>query len=147
VRIAPEVLRTQPNNLEHLGGALLASPTSGMSTCDLQSLRDNVANLHPRVEGAQRVLEDHLNVAPHCSQRLAGGLAHVLAAEQDGSRSRLHETDDGAAQCALAAPGLPDQTQGLTRPYRQGDAIDGFHSSGDPPQGAVPHWKVRLEVT
>jgi hypothetical protein len=87
------MLAAQPDDLEEPvdgGLPLLGRP----DTVHDQPLADDLADRHPRVEGAVRVLEDDLHVAPELLHLARRRFEDVLAVEQDlatGGRDQPHD--------------------------------------------------------
>jgi hypothetical protein len=73
----------------------------------LQRFGQQRLDVLPRVQAAQRVLEDHLHPPAHRAQRLALERGDVDAVEEHLPGGGLDQPQDGAAQGGLAAPGLP----------------------------------------
>ena len=83
---------------------------------DREALADDVADAHPRVERADRVLEDDLHVAAHLLQRPCPSEPdEVDAVEADLARRRLEQPQQRASQRRLAAAGLADEADRLAR--------------------------------
>ena len=60
---------------------------------DRESLGNQIADLHSRIERADRVLEDDLHVAAHLLQVLALQRHHVDAVEAHSARRRLEQAE------------------------------------------------------
>ena len=67
VREAAHVLRAQPDPAQQIGHPLLALPAVRHAV-DQQRLADEVEQRHARIERGERVLEDHLHLAPQRAQ-------------------------------------------------------------------------------
>src|SRR4029077_18517786 len=89
-----------------------------------QTFADDVADRHPGVERADRVLEDHLEVRPHLLHAALRDLCDVLALELDRPFGGLDQPQDRPAQGGLAAPRLAHQPQRLALIDIQVDAVD-----------------------
>src|ERR1700674_3097011 len=74
-------------------------------------------------------------------------MGDVLAHELDRSGGGIEKANHGAAECRLAASGLPDETDGLTFLDVQVDAVDGVDVSDGPLENAGGDGKPRLEPT
>ena len=120
-----------PRELEDLDGAGASRPP-GHRAVQQHRLGDLVADGHGRVQGGQRVLEDHADA-------LAADLLHRLVVEghevapveadrsaRDGAAGRK-QTHDREGGHRLAAARLPDQSEGLAGVQREVDALDGVH--------------------
>ena len=102
------------------------------AAADPQALADDLGDGEVRVERAQRVLEDELDV-PAAPLSPAGGppqAGDLGAVEGHPSSSRSDQADHGPGQGGLAGPGLADQADDLTRPDLQVDL--GQHVVGAP---------------
>src|SRR4029077_2359744 len=64
MRITVQVLGPEPDLHQHLADDVLAAATPADAVYQ-QTFADDVADRHPGVERADRVLEDHLEVRPH----------------------------------------------------------------------------------
>ena len=78
---------------------------TGINTIDNQGLRNDVGNLHARIQGRRRVLEDDLHIA--------GIDAH-----------------NGARHRRLAAAGFPDQPEDFPLSQVERNPVDGVHRQG-----------------
>ncbi len=108
----------------------------------LRPFADDVADAHPRVERADRVLEDDLHVLAHLLQRLPLEADHVDAVEADLACRRLEQPQQRASERRLAAAGLADEAYRLARIDVEIDAVDGLEL-GD---GALQHPLLDREV-
>src|SRR5262249_39662954 len=84
-----------------------------------------------RVERAERILEDHRDVAPADLTEIIGfELEQVLVAEDDLAAHDLagflHETEDRHRGDALAAPGLADDAERLAAADVEADVAHRF---------------------
>ena len=104
--------------------------------------RDQIADLHPRVERPDRVLEDDLHVLAHLLHALRRERDEVDAVELDLTRGGLEEPEDGASEGRLAAAGLADEANGLASPDVEVDAVDGLEL----PRGALEEALLDGEV-
>ena len=109
---------------------------------DPKALADDVADAHPRIERADRVLEDDLHVPAHLLQRRALEGDHVDAVEADLARGRLEQPQQRASERRLAAAGLADEPDRLAAMDVEIDAVDGLQL-GD---GALQHPLLDGEV-
>jgi hypothetical protein len=78
-----------------------------------QRLSDDIADLAPRIEGSNRILEDKLHALAHLPQGTAVHRCEVLAIEQDAPRDGPTQLKHRAAKRGLAASGLSDQPKRL----------------------------------
>ena len=92
---------------------------------DHRRLADDVLDTHARVEGRERVLEDHL----HLQRRpLALALVHggdVDIAKQDAALGRRQDAGDHSPEGRLPTSGFSDQADGLALGHRHIHAVDG----------------------
>ncbi len=93
---------------------------------DDQRFLDDVADPHARVERGVRVLKDDLHVAPRRPQPRAREGEHVFVPEPDRAGGRFDQPEDAATGGALAATGLPDQTEHLSFVDRKAHIVDGL---------------------
>ena len=145
VGIFPARLRRHPDPDEQPFGPLpqllpLREPV------DEPPLPDDVAHLHPRVEGGVRVLEDDLHLAPRHPQRLAFQARDVVPVEPDRSGIGVQQADHEAGEGRLPAPRLPHQPERLSGRDREGDAVHGTHAEILPGEERLPHRERLVDV-
>ena len=92
-----------------------------------QRLAHLKADLHSRVQGGQRILEDHADLgATHLALQVQRHLRQVLTVEDDRSGGDLaalgEQTHEGQGRHGLAGTGLAHDTQGLARVHMQVNA-------------------------
>ena len=116
VRVAAHVAHVEADRLQqplHPLGALLAAADA----VDHQGLGHDVGHGHARVERAERVLEDVLDVPAEALQRRLVERQHVDRAlgtvEHDPALVGLHRAHDHLADRGLARAALADDRQGL----------------------------------
>ena len=93
----------------------------------LERLADDLENGVPGIQRAERVLEDHLDLAP---QRAELALAHrqdVAPVEKNLPAGRGHELEDGFPNRGLAAPAFADQPDRRAGLDGETHIIDRFH--------------------
>ncbi len=121
-RLACSGLR--PTSVEQL--AHPAAPLVGVDAERPQRLGDDVADRQPRVERGQRVLEDHLDVAPELPAAAAVERGDVACPSTTtvpcSGGSHLEDLHD---RRRLAAAGLADQAERLALADVEADAVDG----------------------
>jgi len=105
---APHVLRVESDDAEELCHAILQFVAFDAEV-HRKGLADNIEQRHARVQGAVRILEDHLGVGAHLSEGLRIGShdvhrADVRVMEDHLARCGLNGTQDAAARGRLAAP-------------------------------------------
>ncbi len=101
-------------------------PTLGAATelVHDQDLLDRVARGAARVQRGVRILEDELDLPSLLPQGLASERSQVDPVEHDAPARRLLQPHQESRQSRLAAPGLPDDAQGLACLDFERDAID-----------------------
>src|SRR6201989_1398767 len=116
------------------------SPTRSISSCTRRLRSEPAASLWmgegipdtrhdpaARVQGADRVLEDHLDLAAQRPHSPLGELGDVPAVEDDPARGDVVQPGDTPGQGRLAASGLADNAERLPAPDRQAHAVNGVH--------------------
>ena len=109
-----------------------ATLTALVEVVHAQRLRHDLAHRHARVERCVRILEDDLQLAPHFAHAATAEVGDVLAVEKDLAVRRRQQLDHGAAERRLAAAGLADEAERLTRAQRQVDTVDGVDLADAP---------------
>ena len=145
VRIAPRVLRSEPDHVQELRDPPRALASLRQSV-DGQRLADHLLHRHARIQGGIRVLEDHLHLAPQRPQVLGIGAGHVPALEQDLTPGRLQQAQQQAPDGGLAGAALPDQSHALAAAQGEAHPVDRVHGAGAPGQQARANGKVLGEV-
>ena len=79
-----------------------------------------------------RVLEDHLHLATHRTERFLLQVRDVGPAKTDRALRWLEQSQDGATDRRLAAPALSDESENLPLLQGKRDAVD--RVNGDVPQ-------------
>jgi hypothetical protein len=64
---------------------------------DSQRLADSLFNGHPGIQGAERVLENHLKLSPASAQGGPTQLSEVFPIEEHLAGGRFLELNDGAS--------------------------------------------------
>ncbi len=118
---------------------------------DQQGLPDEIEERHARVERRERVLEDHLHLAPQRPQLLGPERPHIDhraigAADPDFTGRRLERAQDAARRGRLSAAALPDQSQRLALVDVEVDAVHRAHVSNRPPQQSLADRKELLQA-
>ena len=121
-----EVLRVEPHPLHQLLHAALAIRARGQLV-DGEGIPDDRPDPAARVQGADRVLEDHLDLAAQRPHAPLGELGDVPAVEDDPARGDVVQPGDTPGQGRLAASGLADNAERLPAPDRQAHAVNGVH--------------------
>ena len=127
VRVALGERRIEPHHLEQLGRA--AVPARGVRPAiDRERLGDDAPHPHPRVERAERILEDDLHALPGGPELPRGQCDQVTALEADMPGAGLDQSQDEPACRGLAAARLAHQAQRLSARDREAHAVDGARS-------------------
>jgi hypothetical protein len=105
------------------------SARSVLHAIDQQRLADIVEQGHARIERAERVLEDHLDLGPERQQlalRQGREIDHLsgLGAVEDLAAGRIDRPQDAARGGGLAAAALAHQAQCLALFQGEIDAVD-----------------------
>src|SRR5262249_27669552 len=87
----------------------------------------------PRVERADRILEDHLRLRALAPQLLPAQGGEVDVVEHHMARRRRRQLHDRLASGALAAARLTNEPDGLTREHVEADVGDGMHAQAGAP--------------
>jgi hypothetical protein len=140
VRIAEAQLGAQPDGVEELDDPRVDLRPAGKPV-QPERLADDLPARHPRIERRVGILEDDVHPAPVRAQVAPGEIRDVGAVQPDRPIGRLVETVDAVADGRLAAAGLPDEAEDLSRGDRERDAVDGV----DDPAGAA-HAAAEREV-
>ena len=120
--------------LEDLDGACQGFPLRELFV-HAQRLAHLKADFHGRVQGGERVLEDHADLgSTHLALQVQRHLRQVLAVEDDRAGGDLaalgEQTHEGQGRHGLAGTGLAHDTQGLTRVHVQVNAREGANHAG-----------------
>jgi hypothetical protein len=118
------VLGVQPHQLHKLPDLVLDLPARG-GAVEPERLADDAPHGLARIQGSERVLEDHLHLAPDLPQALALEIGDLLPVEEDPAIGRVVQPHDDASQRGLAAARLPHQADRLARVDLEVDAIHG----------------------
>ena len=99
-----------------------------------QRLAHLKTDLHSRVQGGQRILEDHADLgAAQLALLLEGQLGEVLAVEDDRAGGDLaalgEQAHEGQGRHGLAGAGLAHDAQGLARVHVQVDTREGANNA------------------
>ena len=143
MRVAAGRLGAEADALEHVEHRPLAA--LAVDAVDLEPLADELLHRHPRVEGADGVLEDDLHVAALALELARAEARQVDAFELDHAGGRLEKADQRPAERRLAAAGLPDEPDGLAAEDVEVDAVDGLQLADRALENALPDGKVLLD--
>ena len=110
-----------------------------------KAFSDRLPYGHPGVKRAKRVLKDDLHLLSQRFQLILRQPADAPALIEDRSLIRFQEPQDEPADRGFATAALSDQSQGLSRPDLQVDAIDSLHPTDDLLKKTSPDGKILLE--
>src|SRR5258706_3108123 len=99
---------------------------------DDQTFFERAADAPPRVQCGSRVLMHVMNIVALDPRALWLRAADEPAVEMDLAAGLALQTQDGAAECRLAASRLPDQTEDLALPHGEAHPTDRGHRSAQP---------------
>src|SRR5262249_3650334 len=138
VRVALEVGRVQPDEVEEFGDAHLALRACADAVDD-QRFFDNLPRPHARVQRRVRILKDDLHVAARLAQPRPCELEHVLPAKPYLSGSRLDQPEHAASGRGLATSRFADQPERLPFLDREADVVNGENRRAFAEQPRIAH--------
>src|SRR5262249_56963279 len=101
-----------------------------------QRFGDDVADRHPWIQRAVRILEDHLHPAADGAQLVGAELGEIAALEDDLARRRRLELQDAPSRRRLAATRFPDEAERLAARDAERHAVDRAHEAAAPAEEA-----------
>src|ERR1700730_1537280 len=103
-------MRSDADEVEQLPDA---SPAAGaaVETVDIESLGDEVADRHARIEGSRRVLKDDLHAPAERSQLAFRQRRDVRSVEDDAAGGRADKLQNGVAGRGFPATGLANEAE------------------------------------
>ena len=110
----------QAHPLEELRHPL---PPAVVEPVDPQRVCDGIADRHPRIEGAERVLEHHLHEQAGPAQLFAAEAGDVDAVECNGAGRGFEETNDETSQGGLPASRFTDHRHHLAGFHREAHVV------------------------
>ncbi len=111
-----------------------------------ERLRHALRDVHARIETADRVLEDHLHLAPHAPQPDRVVEQHGRPAPLDRASRRLEQTENRARQRRLAAARFAHDAERLTGCDFEVHAIDGDEPAAGVEQALPSHGETHREI-
>ena len=122
VRIAPQETLIESHLFEHRDDARPALRGRAARLVHGERFRDDRLHPHLRVQGAHRVLEDELQIAPLRQRAGSHRSLQRLAGVDDTPRGQRYEAKDGAHEAGLAGPRLADDSERFTGPRNRRSA-------------------------
>jgi hypothetical protein len=146
---AAHILGAEPDAAEQLGHALLALAPAA-DAVDVEGLAHEVEQRHARIEGGERILEDHLHLPAERPQLLPAQSSHVDGgavpdAHVDLPGGRLDGPHDAARGGRLAAAALPHEAECLALVDVEVDAVDRADVTHRPLPEAAPDREELLQ--
>src|SRR5215475_4323168 len=129
--------------LAHTPGALRAVADDAVHG---QRLGDDLAHRHPRIQGAVRILEDHLHPPADRPERVLVERRQVATLEENLPAGRPLELQDAPTRRRLAAARLAHEPERLAAPDLEAHAVDGANEAGPAPEQPAAHLKMLHEV-
>ena|SRR5690625_4714322 len=111
-----------------------------------ESFADDRFDAHSRIEGVERILEDHLDSFSVGEKLFSVEVADVVFFEKDFAGGDLVEADDCASDGGFSASAFADEADGFAAGDGEGDAIDGFDVIDDSSEDTSVDWKVNFQV-
>jgi hypothetical protein len=99
---------------------------------NVERLAHDGADPHAWIERAERVLKDHLDLAPHPAHLARAEPQQIDPVEPHLTRGRLQQSKDASPRGRLAAARFPHQSERLAGRDRERDAVH----RADPPRNA-----------
>ncbi len=144
VRVAVPPVRVDPDLAQRLDDPLVTLPAVADAVHD-QALGDDLGDRHARAQGAVRVLEHHLHLAPERPYVARAQALDLAAVEGDGAGAAL-QPQERHAERRLARAGLADDADRVALAHRQRDAVDGADVVGGAPEHALLDREPDLDV-
>jgi hypothetical protein len=113
---------------------------------NIQSFPDDLLDGHSRIQGAERVLKNHLEVPPAGAKFLFRKREKICAFKPHLPCRRIQEPNRGAAERRFATAAFAHQPDGLARSDLQGDVIDRFDNSAGASKNPVTHREMDFQV-
>jgi hypothetical protein len=97
-----------------LRGASQAILARELRFVNRQGLGDDFADAYARIQGSERVLENHLHLAALSAQGFSGEMQEIVAFEKNCAVVRLDQAEKHAGECSFAATAFADDGEGFT---------------------------------
>jgi hypothetical protein len=125
VRVAVQGVLGQANAAEELRGAGEAIVRREFWFVNRQRLGDDFADTRARIQGSERVLENHLHLAALRAQGFAREMPEFVAFEKNCAMIGFDQAEKHAGERGFAAAAFADDRKRLARGNLKADAIDG----------------------
>src|SRR5216683_937123 len=109
---------------------------------DRERLLDDAPHAHPRIERAERILEDDLHALARGPELVGGERDKVPALEADVPRAWLDQPQDEPPRRGLATTRLADEPQRLTRLEREAHTVHGPDHAAPPGEPGPAHGEL-----
>ncbi|MNV37766.1 hypothetical protein D3C71_1292970 [compost metagenome] len=126
VRIAVNQVWQQADFHHHRFDAIANFLTRHFRMIGAQRLGNNITDVHTRVQGRQRVLENHLDVATDFAPLIRFHPQQIFTQPGHLSFRRFDQSDYGARKRRFTAARFTNDAEGFPFIETQRDAIDGF---------------------
>jgi len=93
----------------------------------MQRLGERRIDGHAGIERGERVLKNHLHVAPHRTDLACAARRQILPFEENRAAGRRHQLHDRARKRGFAAAGLAHEAEHLAPAHGKRDAINSLH--------------------
>ncbi len=111
-----------------------------------EGLLQNITHSVAWIERLGGILEDHLDVPAHRTQRAHAGVGDVLAFKLNAAAGGIEQTHDRFAERGLAAARFTDEAECLTCAEREAHAIHRFAGGHGTPQQTAAYGEMLLKV-
>ena len=129
--IAVGKLRIEPAQRQQLPHPVVTPFPVGDDVVNRHRFGQDIADLHARVQRAEGVLEDNLDLFPDRAHFLLRQLGQVLAVVEDFARRGCFELQDAAPRGRLSTSRFTHQAEGFPSLDEKANAIDGFDLGDD----------------
>jgi hypothetical protein len=113
VRVAVQGIVGQANATEELRGASEAIVARELRLVNGQGLGNDFADAHARIQGSERVLENHLHLAALSAQGFSGEMQEIVAFEKNCAVIGLDQAEKHACECGFATTAFADDGEGF----------------------------------
>lgn len=145
--ITPGVGGIKADVSEQRGDPLAALLPAGCEAVDVEGFTDDILHRAAWIQGAEGILEDHLESTAAVAKSGAFEAGDVLPVKVNMTGGGLEQPDDGPAEGCFSTTAFPDEADGLAGVNHEADIIDGM----DLFPGAAEQWggdrEGDLEIT